>query len=116
MGKVTGFLEYERLEEGYEPVDKRLKNYKEFVIGLSADDALLKKLVEDHHRWTGSLRAREILDHWAASRAKFVKVFPHEYRRALGEMNAVKEADATIARAKGDVGDAKKGDKKVASK
>ena len=26
---------------------------------------LLKKLIEDHHRWTGSLRAREILDHWA---------------------------------------------------
>jgi glutamate synthase (NADPH) small chain len=39
MGKVTGFLEYERLEEGYEPVEKRLKNYKEFVIGLKADDA-----------------------------------------------------------------------------
>jgi len=39
MGKVTGFLEYERLEEGYEPVEKRLKNYKEFVIGLKADEA-----------------------------------------------------------------------------
>ncbi len=39
MGKVTGFLEYERLEEGYEPVDKRLKNYREFVIGLKADEA-----------------------------------------------------------------------------
>jgi glutamate synthase (NADPH/NADH) small chain len=39
MGKVTGFLEYERLEEGYQPVEKRLKNYKEFVIGLKADEA-----------------------------------------------------------------------------
>jgi len=39
MGKVTGFMEYERLEEGYEPVPQRLKNYKEFVIGLKADDA-----------------------------------------------------------------------------
>ena len=39
MGKVTGFLEFERLEEGYEPVEKRVKNYKEFVIGLSADEA-----------------------------------------------------------------------------
>jgi glutamate synthase (NADPH/NADH) large chain len=29
------------------------------------------------------LRAREILDHWAEARAKFVKVFPHEYKRAL---------------------------------
>ena len=39
MGKVTGFLEFERLEEGYEPVPERLKNYKEFVIGLKADEA-----------------------------------------------------------------------------
>ncbi len=39
MGKVTGFMEYERIEEGYEPVDKRLKNYKEFVIGLTAEQA-----------------------------------------------------------------------------
>ena len=55
------------------------------------DEASLKKLVEDHHRWTGSLRAREILDNWAEQRGKFVKVFPTEYKRALGEM-AVKAA------------------------
>ncbi|MBL8276850.1 MAG: glutamate synthase subunit beta [Pelomonas sp.] len=39
MGKVTGFLEYERLEEGYEPVSARVKNYKEFVIGLNVEQA-----------------------------------------------------------------------------
>ncbi|PIM54663.1 glutamate synthase [Roseateles chitinivorans] len=39
MGKVTGFMEYERLEEGYEPVEARLKNYKEFVIGLNVEQA-----------------------------------------------------------------------------
>ena len=39
MGKVTGFMEYDRLEEGYEPVDKRLKSYKEFVIGLKPEEA-----------------------------------------------------------------------------
>jgi glutamate synthase (NADPH/NADH) small chain len=39
MGKVTGFLEYERLDEGYEPVPQRLKNWKEFVIGLNAEQA-----------------------------------------------------------------------------
>jgi len=39
MGKVTGFLEFERLEEGYEPVEKRVKNYKEFVIGLKPEEA-----------------------------------------------------------------------------
>jgi glutamate synthase (NADPH/NADH) small chain len=39
MGKVTGFMEYERLEEGYAPVQERVKNYKEFVIGLKEGDA-----------------------------------------------------------------------------
>ena len=39
MGKVTGFMEYERLEEGYQPVEARLKNYKEFVIGLNVEQA-----------------------------------------------------------------------------
>ena len=39
MGKVTGFLEYERVEEGYEPVVKRVKNYKEFVIALNAEQS-----------------------------------------------------------------------------
>ena len=39
MGKVTGFLEYERIEEGYAPVPERLKHYKEFVIGLKEADA-----------------------------------------------------------------------------
>ena len=65
------------------------------------DEAQLRKLIEDHHRWTGSLRARHILDHWPDSRARFVKVFPHEYRRALQELAArsapSERADATIA-------------------
>ena len=39
MGKVTGFLDYERLEEGYEPPQARLKTWKEFVITLNADQA-----------------------------------------------------------------------------
>ena len=50
------------------------------------DEALLKKLLEEHNRWTGSKRARELLDNWATARTKFVKVFPNEYKRALAEM------------------------------
>jgi len=72
-----------------------------------SDEAILKKLIEDHHRWTGSQRARDILDHWAESRAKFIKVFPTEYRRALGELGAAKETAATIAHAKAPVAKAK---------
>jgi glutamate synthase (NADPH/NADH) large chain len=54
----------------------------------ASDEAVLKRFVENHARLTGSARAREILDDWNASRARFVKVFPAEYRRALGEMAA----------------------------
>ncbi|MDP4618773.1 MAG: glutamate synthase subunit beta [Burkholderiaceae bacterium] len=39
MGKATGFLELQRIEEGYEPADKRVRHYKEFVIGLAEEDA-----------------------------------------------------------------------------
>ena len=61
-----------------------------------SDEAHLKHLLENHNRYTGSKRARELLDHWAASRSKFVKVFPTEYKRALLEMheNAVLEDPA----------------------
>ena len=40
MGKVTGFMEYERVEEGHPPATDRVKHYREFVIGL--DDAQSK--------------------------------------------------------------------------
>jgi len=39
MGKITGFMEFERVEEGYKPVTERVKHYKEFVIGLSPEQA-----------------------------------------------------------------------------
>jgi glutamate synthase (NADPH/NADH) large chain len=65
-----------------------------------ADEALLKKLVEDHHKWTGSLRAREILDNWTEARGRFVKVFPNEYKRVLAERAARAETGETIAKAR----------------
>jgi glutamate synthase (NADPH/NADH) large chain/glutamate synthase (ferredoxin) len=55
-----------------------------------ADEVQLKKLLEDHNRWTGSKRARDLLDNWVEARSKFVKVFPNEYKRALGEISAKK--------------------------
>jgi len=50
-----------------------------------SDEELLKRLLQDHNRWTGSKRARELLDNWSESRLKFVKVFPNEYKKALIE-------------------------------
>jgi glutamate synthase (NADPH/NADH) small chain len=39
MGKITGFMEFERIEEGYKPVPDRLKHHKEFVIGLTPEES-----------------------------------------------------------------------------
>ena len=51
-----------------------------------SDEAVLRGFIENHVKYTGSQRARDILDSWSEYRAKFVKVFPKEYRRALGEL------------------------------
>ena len=53
--------------------------------GGESDEAQLLHLLQEHNRWTGSKRARELLDTWSESRLKFVKVFPNEYKRALIE-------------------------------
>lgn len=54
------------------------------------DEVLLKSLLEKHFKYTGSLVARYLLDHWSEVRARFVKVFPCEYKRALRELNTPK--------------------------
>ncbi len=53
-----------------------------------ADELVLRGLVEKHLRYTGSARAKDILDNWARYLPKFVKVLPTEYRRALQEIAA----------------------------
>jgi len=72
--------------EGHGKVDVR-------HLGL-ADEALLKGLIEKHALYTGSLQARDILADWTTYRARFVKVMPNEYRRALNEMAAQKQLEA----------------------
>ena len=53
----------------------------------------LRGMLERHLEYTGSPRARDILADWESSLPAFVKVFPMEYRRALGQMS--KEDEAT---------------------
>jgi glutamate synthase (NADPH/NADH) large chain len=50
------------------------------------DETILRRLIEDHFRYTGSFRARDILGDWEHARLAFVKITPLEYRRALKEM------------------------------
>jgi glutamate synthase (NADPH/NADH) large chain len=57
------------------------------------DSERLHQMIENHLHYTGSARARAILDDWATYLPKFVKVMPVEYRRALEEMARQQVAD-----------------------
>ncbi len=59
-----------------------------------ADETLLRGQIEQHLRMTGSPRAQAILDNWADSLPRFIKVMPTEYRRALQEMQAQQKEGA----------------------
>jgi len=59
---------------------------------LRFDAARLRILLERHHLFTGSARARALLEDWDNALAGFVKIMPKDYRRALFELNAEREA------------------------
>ena len=61
---------------------------------LRFDAQRLRILIERHHLLTGSKRARQLLEDWDNTVAAFVKVMPKDYRRALLELKAEREADA----------------------
>jgi len=48
------------------------------------DMQTVRDLISRHLELTGSRRARSILDNWQEAVARFIKVFPHEYKRVLG--------------------------------
>ncbi len=75
------------LERVLSPTEQKAATPRTKMHAGQSDEQLLKKLLEEHNRWTGSRRAREILDHWKETRGRFLKVFPNEYKRALAEMH-----------------------------
>ncbi|MFZ1814051.1 MAG: glutamate synthase large subunit [Rhizobiaceae bacterium] len=54
------------------------------------DEERLYQLISNHMHYTGSTRAKQILENWDEFRPKFVKVMPVEYRRALREMEEMR--------------------------
>ncbi len=81
----TAMVDLEPLLSEAEQQAKLARGY--WHLGQS-DEALLRSLLERHAKHTGSKRAQEILAKWGEHRGRFVKVFPKEYRRALGELAA----------------------------
>ncbi len=65
------------------------------LAAAETDEAILRRLLEAHFRYTGSFRAKEILADWPTMRGRFIKVMPTDYRRALIEVAAVRAAATT---------------------
>ncbi|MEQ1551011.1 glutamate synthase large subunit [Sphingorhabdus sp.] len=57
----------------------------------------LRILLERHHLYTGSKRARAILDDWPNALGKFVKIMPKDYKRALKQLEAERLSAAHVA-------------------
>jgi glutamate synthase (NADPH/NADH) large chain len=64
---------------------------------LRFDAERLRVLVEKHLLYTGSVRARELLDDWDRALACFIKVMPLDFRRALLELRAERQAAKAAA-------------------
>jgi glutamate synthase (NADPH/NADH) large chain len=64
---------------------------------LRFDAERLRILVERHLLYTGSARAAELLQNWDTAIAKFVKIVPKDYRRALMDMKAERDAAKATA-------------------
>ena len=54
------------------------------------DRASLRQLLESHYKWTGSAKAKAVLDDWANELRWFVKVFPNDYRRVIQQRDKAK--------------------------
>jgi glutamate synthase (NADPH) large chain len=65
---------------------------------LEVEDAeALQELIRRHKALTGSLRAQQILDNWDSLLPKFVKVFPHEFKRVLRMTKEASRQEEQIA-------------------
>ncbi|XP_035687189.1 glutamate synthase [NADH], amyloplastic-like isoform X1 [Branchiostoma floridae] len=64
------------------------------------DVSFLKDTIKQFHEATGSVMAQKVLQNWAEYQPQFVKIFPHEYRKALEKMKeeeAMQVADEPVA-------------------
>jgi glutamate synthase domain-containing protein 2/glutamate synthase domain-containing protein 1/glutamate synthase domain-containing protein 3 len=61
------------------------------------DESELRALIAEHQERTGSPVAERVLSDWASVRSQFVKVMPHDYKRALEEMAAERAQEAETA-------------------
>ncbi|GFM30356.1 glutamate synthase large subunit [Novosphingobium sp. PY1] len=86
-------------EEGTGRPQQRTNGVNDLGMGdmLRHDAERIRVLLERHHLHTGSKRARALLDDWANTLGKFVKVMPRDYARALKQLEAERQEAASVA-------------------
>ena len=98
MVELAPLPEEDRAMEEFEPRAELESHGRVEVNHVQQSDALLlRMLIQRHLHYTGSERARKILEHFDKYLPKFVKVMPMEYRRALQEMAAAQNKKQTKA-------------------
>jgi glutamate synthase domain-containing protein 3 len=60
------------------------------------DERLVQNLIKRHVDLTGSRRGERILNDWETVKMKFVKVFPHDYKRVLNAKQKILEETVTL--------------------
>ena len=81
---MSGGLAYV-LDELGDFADKRCNRAAVDLEDVPAEELeMLRNLIARHAEATGSPRANWVLENWESMREKFIKVFPHEYKRVLG--------------------------------
>ena len=70
---------------------RRMSSITAWATPLRFDAQRLRILIERHHLFTGSARARALLEDWDNTLRAFVKIVPQDYRRALLELKAERE-------------------------
>jgi glutamate synthase (NADPH/NADH) large chain len=86
-------------DEGTGRPQQRTVSVRDLGMGdmLRHDAERLRILLERHHLHTGSKRARALLDDWATTLGKFVKVMPRDFAKALRQQEAERLEAASVA-------------------
>jgi len=89
---MSGGIAYVYDQQGIFDLNCNLEMIDLEPLSEQEDIAELRSMLENHFRYTGSEKARYILDNWRDCLPYFIKVFPMEYRRVLGKMTSEDEA------------------------
>jgi glutamate synthase (NADPH/NADH) large chain len=78
---MSGGLAYVYDPAGNFPEQCNFEMIELFKLNQKGDDSILLELLKKHYQYTGSLKAKYLLDNWQTEQQHFVKVYPKEYRK-----------------------------------